>query len=158
MTTNRGPAALALRRWNSKGWMICVTALLSFAAGSLVTARLMKANQVRADSNRVFELNVYHAVPGKAPALEERFSDASKLIAKHNLNVIGYWVPNQDPAWADTFIYIVAAPSREEMEKNWDAFHADTEFQKYRKAEDAEKLIEKVDSTYMRPTDYSAIK
>jgi hypothetical protein len=118
----------------------------------------MKANQVRADSNRVFELNVYHAVPGKAPALEERFSDASKLIAKHNLNVIGYWVPNQDPAWADTFIYIVAAPSREEMEKNWDAFHADPEFQKYRKAEDAEKLIEKVDSTYMRPTDYSAIK
>ncbi|MGD0437332.1 MAG: NIPSNAP family protein [Bryobacteraceae bacterium] len=133
-------------------------ALISFAAGSLVIAHLTHLNQVRADSNRVFELNVYHAVPGKVPALEARFRDASKLLAKHDLKIVGYWVPNDDPAWGNTFIYIVAHPSREDAEKNWASFHADPAFQEYVKSERTEKLIEKVDTTFMRPTDYSPMK
>lgn len=80
------------------------------------------------------------------------------MLAKHDLTVSGYWVPESDPAWANTFVYIVAASSREEMEKNWDAFHADPAFQKYLESERAEKLIEKVDSLYMRPTDLSALR
>jgi hypothetical protein len=162
MKTNHKPAPAALNRWKFKGWMVGVTALLSFAAGSLVTARLTHLNQVRADSNRVFQLMVYHTVPGKVPALESIFRDVSKLQAKHDLNVVGYWVPNDDPAWADTFIYIVAHPSREEAKKNWDALHADPAFPEYRKQ--AAPLIEradegyKVNEVYMRPTDYSAMK
>src|SRR5580692_3685181 len=50
-------------------------ALVSFAAGSLITARLAHMNQVRADSNRVFELRVYHTVPGKAQALQAEFRE-----------------------------------------------------------------------------------
>ena len=77
----------------SKGWSVCAIALVSFAAGSLITARLAHMNQVSADSNRVFELRVYHAVPGKMPALESRFRDTtSKLLAKHDLKAVGYWV------------------------------------------------------------------
>jgi NIPSNAP len=142
--------------------MVCGVVLVSFAAGSLLTARLMHAEQVRADSSRVFELMVYHAVPGKVPALESIFRDVAKLQAKHDLNVIGYWVPNDDPAWANTFIYLVAQPSREEAKKNWAALHADPAFPEYRKQ--AIPLIEKVneeyrvDEVYMRPTDYSAMK
>ena len=158
MNPENGASREGLRQGRFLGWVVCGLAMMSFAAGSLLTAAMMRLGAVRAESSRVFELNVYHAVPGKVPKLEQRFSDASKLIAKHNLDVIAYWVPNGDPAFADTFIYIVAAPSREEMEKNWDAFHADPGFQKYRQQENAEKLIEKVDSTYMRPTEYSAIQ
>ena len=36
-------------------------AVVAFAAGSFFTARLT------ADTNRVFELRIYHAVPGKVP-------------------------------------------------------------------------------------------
>ena len=138
------------------------TALLSFAAGSLLTARLMHLNQVRADSNRVFQLMVYHSLPGKVPALESIFRDVSKLQAKHDLNVVGYWVPNDDPAWANTFIYLVAHPSLDDAKKNWRALHADAAFPAYQKA--AEPLIEKVnekykvDEVYMRASDYSAMK
>ena len=46
---------------------------------------------------------IYHTVPGKGPALESIFPDA-KMQAKYNLNVAGYWVPNEDPAWNNTFI------------------------------------------------------
>jgi hypothetical protein len=51
--------------WKFKGWIVCGTALVSFAAGSLLTARLTHLNQVKADSNRVFELMVYHTCPAK---------------------------------------------------------------------------------------------
>jgi hypothetical protein len=145
--------------WKSIGWIVCGIAVVSFAAGSLITARLAHLSQVRADSNRVFELRVYHAVPGKVPALESRFRDTlSKLLAKHDLKVVGYWVPEDAPAWDNTFIFMLAHSSREEAKKNWDAFRADPEFQEVLKSEEANKTVEKIDSTYMRPTDFSPMK
>ena len=162
MKTKRKLALAVLNRWKFRGWIVCGTALVSFGAGSFLTARLMRPNQVRADSNRVFELMVYHTVPGKVPALESIFREVAKLQTKHDMNVVGYWVPNDDPAWANTFIYLVAHPGREEAEKNWQALHADPAFPEYRKQ--AAEIIEKVDGgyrvdeVYMRPTDYSAMK
>jgi len=162
MKTNHKPALAALNSWKFKGLIVCVITLLSFAAGSLVTARRARADQAKVESNRVFELLIYHAVPGKVPALESLFRDVAKLQDKHNLNVVGYWVPNDDPAWANTFIYLVAHPSREDAKKNSDALHADPAFPELRNQ--AIQLIEKVDKkyrvdeVYMRPTDYSAMK
>jgi NIPSNAP len=158
MDTEHKPTPAVLHHRKFKGWIVWATALLSFAAGSLLT----HLNQVRADNNRVFELLIYHTVPGKVPALESIFRDVEKLQDKHDLNVVGYWVPNEDPAWADTFIYLVAHPTREEAKKNWAALHADPAFPKYR--EQAAEIIEKagkqyrVDEVYMRPTDYSGMK
>ena len=143
-------------------YKLFAAAILCFAAGSLLTASLIHLRQVRADSNRVFELMIYHTLPGKVPDLESIFRDVSKLQTKHDLNVIGYWVPNEDPAWQNTFIYIVAHPGREEAKKNWAALHADPAFPQYRTA--AVPLIEKandefqVDEIYMRPSDFSPLK
>ena len=151
-----------LCRWKLKGWIVLATAVVSFVAGCLFTSRMAHLNEARADGNRVFELMIYHTVPGKVSALESIFRDVAKLQAKYNLNVVGYWVPNEDPAWKDTFVYLVVHPSREEAEANWHALHADMEFLPYRKS--AEPLIEKVngdfnvDEVYMRPTDFSAMK
>ena len=151
--------ATTLHRRKFKGWSICGVVLVSFTAGSLITARLAYMNQVRADSNRVFELRVCHAVPGKVPALESRFRDtASKLLAEHDLKAVGYWVPEGAPAFDNTFIYILAHPSREEAKKNWAAMRADPEFREMAKSEQTDKLVEKVDTTYMRPTDFSPAK
>lgn len=146
-----------------RGWKLCATAAASFACGSLLTAHLTHVQAVKADSNRVFELMVYHAEPGKVPALESIFKDVSKQQTKHGLDVIGYWVPDtDDPAWKDTFVYLVAHPSQDDAKKNWDALHADPEFLPYRKA--ATPLIEKVngnfhvDEVFMHPTEFSAMK
>src|ERR1700685_4864575 len=122
--------------WKLNRWTVFGIGLVCFGAGSLITARLMHVNQVRADSNRVFELLVYHAVPGKLPALESRFRDTnSKILAKHDLKAVGYWVAEDAPAWDHTFVYILAHPSREEAKKNWDALLADPEFQEVMKSE-----------------------
>ena len=82
----------------------------------------------------------------------------SKLLAKHDLKAAGYWVPEDAPASDDTFIYILAHPSREEAKKNWDAMFADPAFQEMVKSEQADKLVNKVDATYMRPTGFSPMK
>ena len=64
-------------------------------------------------------------------------------------------VPEDAPAWDNTFIYILAHPSREEAKKNWDAMFADPAFQEMVKSEQTDKLVEKVDVTYMQPTNFS---
>jgi hypothetical protein len=155
---------MKLNRWKAKvrkfnGWSVCGMALVAFAAGSLTTARWIHVNPVSAASDRVFELRVYHAAPDKLPALESNFRDTwSKLLAEHDLKVVGYWVPEGVPAWDNTFIYLVAHSSREEAKKNWDGMRADPATQEMLKSERADKLVEKIDSTYMRPEDFSPMK
>ncbi len=72
---------------------------------------------------------------------------------------IAYWTP-QDPATKDnTLIYILAHESREAARKNWSEFGADPEWREVVKASEADgKIVEKVDSSFMDPTDYSPIK
>jgi NIPSNAP protein len=149
---------MTLNFWQSKYFTACGIALVAFAAGSLITGRLLHANEVKADSNRVFQLRVYHALPGKLPMLESRFRDTtSKILARHNVTAVGYWVA-EDPS-ANSFIWISASSSPEEEKKNFDAMFADPEFQQdVLKPEQSEKSVEKIDVTHMRPTDFSAIK
>jgi hypothetical protein len=162
MKTNAESFLAVLSHLKFRGWNLYVTALVAFVAGSFFTSHFTHLQAVRADSSRVFELMVYHTLPGKAPALESVFRDVSKLQTKHNLNAVGYWVPGDDSTWKNTFIYLVVHPSLEEANKNWDALHADPAFLPYRKA--AAPLIEQVggdynvDEVYMRPTDYSPMK
>jgi len=122
------------------------------------TLLVTRTHQVHADSNRVFELRIYHALPGKLPVLESRFRDTtSKLLAKHNLNIVGYWMALQDPSpyWNDTFIFMVSHSSKEEAQKNWAALDADPAFQELIKSEQASPTVTKVERTYMQPTDFS---
>jgi len=158
MTNSHREALLLLTRWRKSAWTILGIALISFSAGTLISSRLTHLQEVKAERKRVFELDIYHAVPGKVPALAERFRSASKLQAQHGLNVVGYWIPQDGPAFSDTFVYLIAHDSQEDAEKKWHAFHADPAFQEYVKSEQSEKLIQGVDKTYMLPTDYSSMK
>jgi hypothetical protein len=149
--------------WKIRGWKLLAKAAASFACGSLITAHLTYVQGVKAESNRVFELMVYHTEPGEVPALESVFKDVSKLQAEHGLNVVGYWVPNSDsPAWKDTFVCLVAHASQDDAAKNWKALHQDPAFLPYRNA--SVPLIEKVngvfhvDEVFMHPTDFSEMK
>lgn len=152
---------LRLKSWKARRKAVCATILLSFAVGSLVAALLAHINQVQADSNRLFEMHVYHALPGKLPAFESQFRNTtSKLIAKHDFKILGYWVVENTPAWDNTFIFIVAHSSQEEATRNWDAMRADPDFQEIVKknSDPATKLVDKIDVLYMRPADFSPMK
>jgi hypothetical protein len=150
-----------LNRITLNRWTVSAIAVFCFAAGALLTARLSRLEQARADSNRVFELRIYHTLPGKATALQSEFRDkVTKMFARHDLNVVGYWAPLDAPASDNTFVYIVAHPSRDEAKEHWAAMQADPEFKEMIKSQQAPdaKLVEKIDSTYMAPTDFSPLK
>jgi NIPSNAP len=144
--------------WKSK-WFVFGIALISFAAGSLVTARVARIDRVRADSSRLFELRLYHDVPSKLPMMEARFREkTSKILARHNLNVVGYWVTTDRSESENSFIFMLTHQTREEAKKNWEGVRLDPEFQEIEKAEQAEKTLEKAELIYMRPTDFSPMK
>ena len=67
-------------------------------------------------------------------------------------------MPESAPGWENTFVYILAHASRDEAKKNWDAMRADPDFQEMLKSEMTDKLVEKIDSVYMSPTDFSPLK
>jgi hypothetical protein len=141
------------------GWAACVVCLVAFAAGSLVTGRLVRGREVRAAGDRLFELRVYHAVPGKLPVMESRFREkTSKILARHNLNVVGYWETADTSLSENSFIFMLAYDSREAAKKNWEAVLSDPEFQEIEKAEQTEKTLVNAEVTFMRPTDFSKLK
>jgi hypothetical protein len=110
--------------------------------------------------NRVFELRTYYAAPGKMAALNARFREhTNKIFQKHRMEIIGFWNPIDDKGAEEKLIYIMAFPSKEAAAKSWDAFQQDPEWQKARaESEKDGKLVLKVDSVYLNPTDYSPIK
>jgi hypothetical protein len=135
----------------------------AFLAGALFGTQVLRpASAQAADPHRVFQLMIYHTKHGQASALESVFRKSWKLQAQHHLDVLGYWVPNEDPAWNDIFIYLIAHPSRAEADAHWKEFHADPAVQPLRNA--AAALIQqadgdyRVDEIYMRSADYSALK
>jgi hypothetical protein len=55
-------------------------------------------------------------------------------------------------------IYIIASPIREAHDKAWKAFGADPEWTKAKEASEVEgKLVTKVDSIYLKSTDFSPV-
>ena len=108
-------------------------------------------------ANRIFEMRTYHTLPGRLDALNARFRDhTNKLFVKHGMDLVGYWTP-QDKA--DMLIYILAYPSREAREASWKAFQADPDWKAAREASEKDgKIVDKVESHFLDPTDYSPIK
>lgn len=108
-------------------------------------------------STAVYELRIYHALPGKLGDLLARFRDhTTKLFERHGMRVVAYWTPIDEPQKSNTLIYILYHPSREAATANWKSFQDDPEWKSVRdKSEENGKLVEKIDSTYLALTDFS---
>ena len=111
-------------------------------------------------STGVYELRIYHAAPGKLPELLGRFRDhTDALFRQHNMKSVGYWSPQDAPDSQNLFIYILEHPSRQEAEKNWAAFQADSEWKKVKAESEANgPLVDHIDHHFMDPTGFSALK
>jgi hypothetical protein len=146
-----------MKRWRLDRFGVLSFALVALLAGELVAARLVLTSKVNADSKRLFELRIYHSVPDKLPLMESRFRETtSKILARHHLNVVGYWVTEN--ASDNSFVFLFAHESREEAKRNWEAFRLDPDFQEIVKAEQAERTLEKADTLFLRATDFSPMR
>ena len=132
----------------------------AFGGGILAHAVLTPAATVHAAGNRVYEIRTYTTPPGKLEALKTRFRDHTiKVFNKYDMKSVGYWVPQDAPLSQNTLIYILEHPSREAAKANWAAFRADPEWVKAKADSEANgNLTTKVESVFVDPTDFSAIK
>jgi hypothetical protein len=127
-----------------------------FACG-VFSARAMQDSASK--KGRLYEMRIYHTLPGKLDALNARFRDhTTKLFEKHGMENVGYWVP-QDEARKNQLIYILAFSDRAARDKSFKEFGADPEWKTAREAsEKGGKIVEKVESIFLSPTDYSKLK
>lgn len=113
------------------------------------------------DGTRVFELRTYTSPPGKFNELLDRFRNHTvSLFSKHGMEHIGYWVPTEKEQGADnTLIYILGHESQEAAGQSFTSFRVDTDWVAAKDASEADgPIVEKVESVFMVPTDYSKIK
>jgi hypothetical protein len=114
----------------------------------------------RTPERRVFELRTYKATPEKLDDLHARFRDHTmKLFSKHGMTHYGYFTPiDKEKGADDTLIYILAHKSRDAADASFKTFREDPNWIAVRKASEEKaggSLTVKVESLFMRPTDYS---
>ena len=149
------------RNWKREVTVLYGLILVCLAAGPMLAASAVQGKHASVDTNGAFEIHIYHAMPGTLPALEARFRDTiSKLLPRHGIKVVGYWVTDDgsaaDKTLSKSLIFVVAHPTRDR--ENRDAMHADPEFQAVVQSEHVDRLAQKIDKTYMRATDFSPMK
>lgn len=117
--------------------------LAKLALLGLATVTLMSAE--------VYELRTYYTLPGRLPALENRFKNHTvKIFERHGMKNVAYWIPQDEPLKSKTLIYVLRHESRDAAKASWDAFRKDPEWLKVREASEKDgKIVEKVESVFM---------
>ncbi|WP_198374290.1 NIPSNAP family protein [Neoroseomonas rubea] len=107
----------------------------------------------------IHELRIYRCVPGRLPALLNRFETITlKLWEKHGIRQAGFWTTligesNQD------LHYLLAWESLAEREEKWNAFAADPEWLKARaETEKDGAIVAQVTNAILQPTGFSSVK
>ena len=107
----------------------------------------------------IYEMRVYHCVPGRLPALLNRFETRTlALWQKHGIRQAGFFTTvigetNQQ------LIYFLAWDSLAERERRWNAFIADPDWIKTRaETEKDGQIVDKVVNQILTPTAFSSVK
>jgi hypothetical protein len=107
----------------------------------------------------LYELRIYHCVPGRLPALLNRFDTVTlKLWEKHGIRQAGFWTTLLGKSNME-LTYMLAWESLAEREKKWNAFMADPEWiSKRAESEEDGPIIATLSSQILQPTSFSAVK
>ena len=135
-----------------KVWQNSRRVVLPFLSLSMMAALCVAAEPTK---DAVYEMRTYYSPEGKLDALHARFRDhTTKLFEKHGMTNIGYFVPVENPD--RKLIYWLAYPSKEARDKSWAAFLNDPDWKKAHKESEVNgPLVSKVESQFMKTTDYS---
>jgi hypothetical protein len=142
-----------------------VAAIMTALTVSIANAQLASEQSTATEKKpqKIYELRIYTTNPRKLPDLHARFRDHTmKLFEKHGMENIIYWTLAEDfkdESKDNTLVYILAYKSKEAAEASWKGFREDPDWKEAREASEKNgKLVDKVESVFLNPTDYSAIK
>lgn len=103
-----------------------------------------------------FEMRIYTAMPGKLQNLESRFKDHTmKIFRKHEMENVAYFTTiEKDATVQPKLLYFLAYENEDAGKLAWQNFRKDPNWIKASTASEINgKLVEKVESVYMKPAD-----
>jgi hypothetical protein len=107
----------------------------------------------------IHELRIYRCVPGRLPALLNRFETITLGIwERHGIRQAGFWTTlvgesNQDLS------YLLAWESLAERERKWTAFQADPEWiAKRAETERDGAIVANIVNSFLQPTAFSSVR
>jgi hypothetical protein len=107
----------------------------------------------------IYELRIYTTVPGRMAALQARFRDHTlRIWERHGIKTVGFWTTLVGPDNND-LIYMIVWESLAERETKFTAFQSDPEWLAVRaETEKAGPINARIASSFLTPTDFSALK
>ncbi|MGI9333699.1 MAG: NIPSNAP family protein [Gammaproteobacteria bacterium] len=107
----------------------------------------------------IHELRIYHCVPGRLPALLNRFDTITlELWEKHGIRQAGFWTVLVGDSNQDLY-YLLEWESLSEREQKWNAFVTDPEWLKSRtETEKDGQIVASVNNQILQPTSFSSVK
>jgi PAS domain-containing protein len=107
----------------------------------------------------IYELRIYRAMPGRMPALLNRFQTRTLAIwNRFGIRQVGFWTTLVGPSHLD-LVYLLAWESMAERERVWNAFAADPEWlSALAESERDGIIVENVDNRLLRPTAFSELQ
>ncbi len=131
---------------------------LGLLATGVVLGSVAQSSQTEVkESPLYYELRTYTTLEGRLPALHKRFKDHTmKLFEKHGMKNVVYFTPAGKP---NTLIYLLAHKDKASRDASFETFRNDPEWIAARdESEKDGKIVEKVESVFLNPTDYSPMK
>lgn len=109
--------------------------------------------------NVIVEMRIYHCLPGRLPALNDRFTQTTLgFFEKYGIEQIGFWTTLIGPS-NHALTYLLKWESLAEREEKWNAFQADPEWQAKRAQSEAQQaIVERVENHFLSPTSYSKLR
>ena len=107
----------------------------------------------------IYELRVYHCVPGRLPDLIKRFDTITlPLWKKHAIHQAGFWTTLVGPSNQD-LTYMLKWESLDERTKRFARFGADPEWLAGRaETEKNGPIVASITNTILQPTTFSSVK
>ena len=132
---------------------------IAFLATAALAWAQVSGQESRESGGAVYELRTYTTHPGRLEALHARFRDHTmRLFEKHEIQNVTYWTPLREDGSAgeETLVYVLKHKSLEAARRSWQGFRNDPEWQTAKAASEADgPIVKKVESVYLKPTDYS---
>jgi hypothetical protein len=106
----------------------------------------------------IYEIRIYDAMPGKLPALNDRFANITLgYFEKYGIKSVGYWT--DVIGISGRLTYMLAFDDLAHRDRAWAAFGADQErIARFAETEKDGPLVARVENRIMRPTAYSPMQ
>jgi hypothetical protein len=110
-------------------------------------------------ADMLYELRIYHCLPGRLPDLLHRFETITLGIwRRHGIEQAGFWT-NAIGESNQSLHYFLKWQSLAERETKWNAFQADPEWHSKRaETERNGAIVARVENYILQPTGFSAAK